>query len=64
MSTSNIVSITPVLAGDIPVGVEVTFSTKKGTRTYFYSGVTVAAAILKGEDPIVYAGSLTSKDEV
>ena len=64
MSTSNITAIEPIMAGEIPVGVEVTFKTKKGSRTYLYSGVTVIAAILDGDDPFKYAGVLVERDEI
>ena len=63
MSTNNIISIEPVMAGEIPIGVEVTFKTRRGTRTYLYDGISVAVAILKGEDPIRYAGTLIRSDE-
>jgi hypothetical protein len=64
MSTSNIISIEPVLAGEIPVGVEVTFRTKKGTRTYLYNALSAVTAILQGEDPIRFGGILIEQNEI
>lgn len=64
MSISNIVGIEPVLAGEVPIGVEVTFRTRRGTRTYLYDGISIALAIISGEDPIRYAGTLIKTNEI
>jgi hypothetical protein len=64
VSVSNIVGIEPVMAGEVPIGVEVTFRTRRGTRTYFYDGISIAVAILAGEDPIRYAGTLIETNEI
>jgi len=64
MSTANIRSIEPVIVEDVPIGVKVTFQTKKGTRTYLYNGASIAVSILRGEDPVRYAGILIDSNEV
>jgi hypothetical protein len=64
VSVSNIVSIEPVVVGEVPVGVQVVFRTRRGTRTYLYDGISIAAAIISGEDPIRYAGTLIARDEI
>lgn len=64
MSVSNIVSIEPVIVGEVPIGVEVTFRTRRGSRTYLFNGISVAAAIISGEDPIRYAGTLIETNEI
>jgi hypothetical protein len=64
MSISNIVGIEPVIAGEVPIGVQVTFRTRRGTRTYLYDGISIAAAIISGEDPIRFAGTLIETNEI
>lgn len=57
MSTRNIQSIVPVLAGYVPVGVTVTFQCHGGkTLTYFYDAVEAIKGILQGEDPSQWVG--------
>ena len=63
MSIENIIRIEPVIVEGIPIAAKVTFRTKRGTRTYLYDGLSVAAAILEGQDPIEYAGTLIEQDE-
>jgi hypothetical protein len=64
VSVSNIVSIEPVIVGEIPIGVQVVFRTRRGTRTYLYDGISIAAAIISGEDPIRFAGTLIETNEI
>jgi hypothetical protein len=59
MSTSNIVSVEPIPE---EFAVRVTFQTRRGTRTYQYTGASVAAIIM-GEDPIGYGGELVEVKE-
>lgn len=68
MSTGNIVSIeqveipVPELA-EVPLGVVVTFKTRQGERAYLYVGP-AAYAILDGDDPAHWAGTLIEKSEL
>lgn len=59
MSTENIVSISPVMAGLVPVAVDVTFRVHgaEETRTYRYSTPEAVAGILQGSDPNQWSGT-------
>jgi hypothetical protein len=61
MSTTNILSKVPILRGDIPVGVTVTFSTNRGTSfsSYDFYGRD-AAMIMGGADPAMFQGQRTA----
>jgi hypothetical protein len=58
LSTANIVSINPIMAGLVPVAVEVTFSVNhgKGQLTYLYSAIEAVRGILAGDDPSQWSG--------
>jgi hypothetical protein len=71
MSTSNIIAVEPVIEGDIPMGVKVTFQTRRGTRTYFYDvmsiGLGAVTNVMEGNsisfDPQGYPGTLVESNE-
>lgn len=68
MSTGNIISIEQVEIPlpeleEVPLGVVVTFKTRQGERAYLYVGP-AASAILAGDDPAHWAGTLIEKSEL
>ena len=60
MSTANIISVTPVMAGPVPVAVTITFRVhgRQGQRTYLWSAPEAIIGLLRGDDPADWPGGV------